>query len=181
MNAKFLSQSFVALTLLAACAKDAPHASKPAESKPPQVSTLPETIERDPLPLAARLTREAEDHPAARQRIAADLAAFAQTGASVLRKRQVLARTLAADYCETAVTGTGLGLALCVFSDATRAAHGLERSHASFDRLIPGRILLLDDSVLLTITKPAAEAARLEAARIGDRFTHGSPAEHAAL
>jgi hypothetical protein len=180
MKTQLLSQSLIALTLLAGCSKSAPNATHKAPPAVPAASALPQ-LERDTLSLTARLQREAEDHPQAVQRVASELTALEQAGISVVRKRQVLARMLAADYCESAITGTGLGLAVCVFRDAESAALGRAQSRASFDRMIPGRSLLLRSSALLTITQPPSDAARREAELIGERFTHPLLVEHAAL
>lgn len=127
---------------------------------------------------------EASDHPEARAAVEAVLATFRDDGIAFTRTRQVLARPLAARYCASALTAAGLGLSLCAFQDEQAAAAGRALSRQSFDALIPGRSLLVGNTQLLTITKPASEAARHEAERMRAQFARSTETpgpEHAAL
>src|SRR5262245_57000640 len=125
------------LALLVACSADKP-ASRVPELAPPARAAAPSTPAPEPLPLGERLRREASEHPEARERVERELAQLQGAGVIVTRTRQALAQPLAARYCATALTETGLALALCAFTDAEQAARGRERSRRSFDALIPG-------------------------------------------
>ena len=154
-----IDHCLLCLVLLVACAADQPNATQPkAAPRAPASAPAPETPE--PLPLAERLRREGSEHPEARERVERELAQLGQAGVVLTRRRQVLALPLAAQYCATALTGSGLGLSLCAFADGAQAARGRERSRRGFDALIPGRSLLLNENVLLTHTQPASEVAR---------------------
>ena len=168
------------LVLLAACAADKPNATQP-KAAPRAPASAPAPATPEPLPLAERLRREGSEHPEARERVERELAQLGQAGVVLTRRRQALALPLAAQYCATALTGSGIGLSLCAFADGAQAARGRERSRRSFDALIPGRSLLLNENVLLTHTQPASEAARAEAERIRLRFSAAHAPEHAAL
>ncbi len=167
----------LSLALLSGCAD-----AKPARGPKANVrlAVAPLVLERDPLPLAERLAREASEHPEARQEVERTLKDLEHAGIEVVRTRQALARPLAARYCATALTATGLGLSLCAFADGAAAELGRTRSHQSFDALIPGRTLLVRSSSLLTVTQPASDAARDEAERIRSRFSRPA-GQHAAL
>lgn len=180
MKRSTIAGCLLSLTLLSGCADaKAARRQKPPSLPAPAVSAPP--LERDPLPLAERLAREGSEHPEARQAVERTLRELERAGVQLVRTRQALARPLAARYCATALTATGLGLSLCAFADGAAAERGRARSRQSFDALIPGRSLLVRASSLLTVTQPASEAARGEAAQIIARFSQPISAEHAAL
>lgn len=169
------------LALLSGCTDAKGARTEKAPARPAVAAAAPPLLERDPLPLAERLAREASEHPEARQQVARALNELERAGIQLQRTRQALARPLAARYCATALTAAGLGLSLCAFADSAAAQRGRARSHQSFDALIPGRTLLVRASSLLTVTQPASDAARNEADRIRRRFSQPASAEHAAL
>jgi hypothetical protein len=175
-----LAHCLVLLALVGACSEaKVQRGPKPVPRSVPALPTEP-----DPLSLAERLMHEASDHPEARAAVEATVARLRDDGIVFTRTRQALARPLAARYCATALTAAGLGLSLCAFTDAQAAEAGRVLSQQSFDALIPGRTLLVRRSSLLTITKPASEAARAEAERIRAQFERSTEipgTEHAAL
>lgn len=169
------SRHLILIALLGACSE----AKSPAAKKDVQLVAPALAEERDPLPLGERLMHEANDYPEARAAIEASLARLQDHGIALTRTRQALARPLAARYCATALTAEGLGLSLCAFADREAAEAGRARSHRSFDALIPGRSLYVQESSLLTVTQPQSDAARDEAERI--RAAFAERAKHAAL
>jgi hypothetical protein len=143
-----------ALMLVVACsdAKAVAPATKPVVASESAVSRVP---------LGERLALEAASRPQRAVRPAQLLEALERAGVVFTRKRQVLASPVEASYCETALTGRGLALALCEFADAAAAQRGLARSHDSFDAMIPGRTLDTRFNTLLTVTQPSdADAER---------------------
>ena len=176
-----ISRCLTVLFLRAGCAQSR-EPSAPRAKQQAVISAASPSQELDPLPLAERLMHEASDQPEARQQVALAFARFREAGVTLTRTRQALARPLRAQYCETGLTAGGLALALCAFPDQEAALRGRELSQRSFDALIPGRTLLVQEGNLLTITKPASDRARDEVARIHARFTQAEPfKEHAAL
>jgi hypothetical protein len=172
--------SLSALLLVSACdAGKAPSTRPPAPRAAPTVAAQPR--ERDALSLPERLAFESSQHPDAVQLVERALESFEQGGVKLTRKRQVLARMLDAQYCQGAVSSAGVGLSLCVFADAEGARRGSDSSHAHFDRLIPGRTLVVHARTLLTLTQPANNAARSELEVIQKRFLNASMSKHAAL
>ena len=159
----------IALTfvLTAACsARPALPSPPPPPSAPAPVAT-PSAAEA-PLGLYERLAREAATRPPGV--IAAETVATALSAAGVPlgAPKQVLARPLGARYCALARTAAGLVVSVCEFDDDAQAARGVDLSHRTFDRLIPGRRLTHKRGTLLTLTmgtpdaKRAAEATRAE-------------------
>jgi hypothetical protein len=71
-----------------------------------------------------------------------------------------------ARYCASARAPAGSAVALCEFADDAEATRGLDYSHATFDRLVPGRRLARAHNLTLTLT-PAEAGPRFdrEAAR----------------
>jgi len=136
-------------TLVAAC-----HREKPAPEAPP---VDPEMIN---LPLGARLAREAGARPTGTPRAEEVLAALARGGLTVEGQKQVLASTVGAAYCASAGTPRGLAVAVCEYPAEAAARQGMEYSHRVFDRLIPGRRLLVNRKTLLTVTGADDEARR---------------------
>ena len=116
------------------------------------------------LPLGERLAREANARPPGAVRVEQVLSALERGGITVARRRQVLATTLGAAYCASAVTTTGVALSLCEYPAADVARRGLEYSRRTFDRLIPDRRLLVNGQTLLTVTPAATAEARAAAA-----------------
>jgi hypothetical protein len=79
------------------------------------------------------------------------LATLKDRGVAVARTRQVLGGTWGARYCAIAQTEKGLGLATCEFDSAEAARAGMAASKARFDKLMPGREMLVNGQSLLTI------------------------------
>ncbi|HTU63170.1 MAG TPA: hypothetical protein VMF89_32140 [Polyangiales bacterium] len=171
------------LFLLAACSDPKPArepAVKPAAVQPAPVSQPASQIVQS-LPLGQRLARESDLHPSARRHAENLLSHFHQNGVTLLRIKQVLAETLGADYCASSVSTSGIGVVVCEFGDATAAERGLKISHDTFDRILPGRTLLVQRSTMVTVTKPASDAARLELVRLRDLFSQPLPGARASL
>jgi hypothetical protein len=169
MASKRLLGCALVLSCIAACDAKPTRAGKPRAAAAAGVQTPdPEAVK---LPLGERLRREASRRPEARLHVDELLQTLASEGLELLRTRQVLAAPLAADYCVSGLSGSGLALSLCEFADADAAQRGLSRSHMTFDRLIPGRTLLLNRATLLTLTRPPNAAAAAESARLAARFS----------
>jgi hypothetical protein len=137
------------VVLLSAC-----HRDKPAPQAPP---LDPEAMR---LPLAARLAREAGGRPTDTLRAEEVMAALGRGGLALLGTRQVLASTVGAAYCTSAGTARGVAIAICEYPAEEAAKKGMEYSHQVFDRLIPGRRLLVNRKTLLTVTGADDEARR---------------------
>lgn len=166
-----MTRWIAASMLLAACGGDA-HAAAPKRAEP--VQAQPAAVR---LSLAERLAREAAARPQRAVRMEQLTSALAERGVVVSRRRQVLASTLAASYCETALTARGLTLALCEFTDADAAERGLARSLTTFEALIPGRALDTRFNALLTVTKPADDEAARERELVRATFAVLPPSE----
>jgi hypothetical protein len=110
------------------------------------------------IPLAQRLAREAAARPPDALRTEVLIEALAMRGINVAPPRQVLASPVGALYCEAAASARGLALSLCAYADAAELASGRARSHALFDRLIPGRTLIGHGKTLLTLAPTPAAA-----------------------
>lgn len=121
------------------------------------------------LPLAQRLELEANSHPEGVRRVNELLEGLARESLFV-RTRQVLALPVGADYCSTAISSTGVGVSLCAFPDAESAKAGAARSRQLFDRLIPNRTLLVQESTLLTLSHGQDASAEREAERLAALF-----------
>jgi hypothetical protein len=141
--------------LLSACHREAAVPMKPAVD--------PANAQ---LPLAARLQREAAARPTGTPRAEEVLAAFVRQGIPIEGTMQVLASTVGAAYCASAGTPRGLAIAVCEFPAEAEARQGMEYSHRTFDKLIPGRRLLLNHKTMLTVTG----APEVEAKRTADIF-----------
>lgn len=133
------------------------HREKPAPQAPPM---NPEALR---LPLGERLAREATARPTGTVRVEEVLAALARGGLAIEGQRQVLASTVGAAYCTSAGTSKGLAVAVCEYPEEDSARKGMEYSHRVFNRLIPGRRLLLNRKTLLTVTGADDEARRAAA------------------
>src|SRR5205814_4083353 len=118
----------IAFVTVVAC-----HRSAPAPTAPPVDPDLAR------LPLAARLDREAKLRPTGTPRSEDVLSALARGGLSLARHRQVLASTVGASFCTSALTTKGVAIAVCEYPAEDVARRGLAYSHQAFDRLIPGR------------------------------------------
>jgi hypothetical protein len=88
------------------------------------------------------------------------LAALSRGGLTLQGTQQVLASTVGAAYCTSAGTPRGVAIAVCEYPAEEAARRGLEYSHRAFDRLIPGRRLLLNRKTMLTVTGADDEAKR---------------------
>jgi hypothetical protein len=123
-----------------------------------------------PITLQERLVREAASRPPGVISAEAVAVALSDAGVPVGALKQVLARPVGARYCALARTAAGLVVSVCEFEDDAGAALGVDLSHRTFDRLIPGRRLTHRRGTLLTLTvgapdtRRAAEAARAETA-----------------
>jgi hypothetical protein len=138
--------------LVSACRREAtPPAPPPVD---PQMAQLP---------LAARLEREAKARPAGALRAEEVMSALTRGGLALEGTRQVLASTVGAAYCTSAGTPRGLAVAVCEYPAEESARQGMEYSHRVFDRLIPGRRLLLNRKTMLTVTGADDEAQRAAA------------------
>jgi hypothetical protein len=117
------------------------------------------------LSLVERLAVEAASRPGARvsaERVRDGLG-------EIQRWKQVLASPVQARFCMAGQTPGGVGVAVCEYESAAAAARGRSYSHATFDRLIPGRQLSLNGQTLLTLTAPPSLAG--EAHRLAATFT----------
>jgi hypothetical protein len=132
-------------------------------SAPPPAPIVDPDVVR--LPLPARLQREAQARPTGTPRAEEVMAALERGGLALEGHQQVLASTVGAAYCTSAVTPKGVAVAVCEYPAEDQARRGLEYSHRTFDRLIPGRRLLLNRKTMLTMTG-AADADATAAARI---------------
>jgi hypothetical protein len=171
------------LLLLSACSSsklpERPAVKPAAVKRAPVVQAASQNVQN--LPLGQRLARESDLHPAARRHAENLLSHFHQNQVTLVRIKQVLAETLGADYCATSVSTSGLGVVVCEFGDATAAERGMKISHDTFDRIMPGRTLLVQRSTMLTITKPESDVARLDLARLSDLFSQPLPGARASL
>jgi hypothetical protein len=146
-----------------------PPPAPPPATAPAPVPAAPAAVE-EPLTLNERLAREAARRPPGVIRAESVAAALSAAGVPIGSLRQVLARPLGARYCALGRTASGLVVSLCEFDDDAQAARGVDLSHRTFDRLIPGRRLAHKRGTLLTLTlgapdaKRSAEGARVEAA-----------------
>jgi hypothetical protein len=140
---------FLVFVLLSAC-----HHEKPAPQAPP---VDPEAMR---LPLGARLVREAGARPTGTLRAEEVLAALGRGGLALEGQQQVLASTVGAAYCTSAGTARGLAVAVCEYPAEEAARQGMEYSHRAFDRLIPGRRLLVKRKTMLTLAGADDEARR---------------------
>lgn len=183
------TRASLSLCILALCAcREAPvapaaPAPSPAVTLPSEVTLAAALAPSDPaltrVPLAERLQRESDLRPARAIHPEQLLAALAQNGLSLARKRQVLASTIGATYCELAVSGAGLGVSLCEFTSDEAARTGSERSAQLFDQLVPGRKLLRNHNSLLTVTPPDGAAAERELETIARVFHTMQPSARA--
>jgi hypothetical protein len=142
----------------------------PSDAKPP-VPPAPTST----LSLFERLAAEqAARSPATAPRAETVQAALAARGLVVERWKQVLASPVGARYCMAGSTVLGVGVAVCEYDGAQAASAGRVRSRAVFDRLIPGRELLVRGTTLLTLTTPGADvpaaAAAAQARRLAAAF-----------
>jgi hypothetical protein len=130
----------------------------------PPAPATPSVPDPDPdlarLPIPARLAREAQRRPAGTPRVEEVMAALGQGGVPVERVRQVLASTIGASFCAAGSTAAGTTVAVCEFPSEEVARRGMSTSHQLFDRLIPGRTLVLNRKTLLTVAGAEAQAAR---------------------
>jgi hypothetical protein len=143
---------FIIVAVLSACHREA--------SAPPAPPVDQESLR---LPLAARLAREAGARPNGTVRAEEVLAALARGGLAVEGQQQVLASTVGAAYCTSAGTARGLVVAVCEYPGEEAARRGMEYSHRVFDRLIPGRRLLVNRKTMLTLAGADDEARRAAA------------------
>jgi hypothetical protein len=127
------------------------------------------------VPLRTRLADEAASRPASALRAEQLFLALERRGLLLSRKRQVLASTVGARYCELAVSDAGLGVSLCEYGDDAAARAGSEASHRLFDPIVPGRTLLTHAGSLLTLTSAESERARREASTIANTFAALTP------
>jgi hypothetical protein len=125
---------------------------------PPSAS--PSTPASSALSLMERLAAEqAGRSPATAPRAETVQAALATRGLPVERWKQVLASPVGARFCLAGSTELGVGVAVCEYDRPDAARAGRDRSRAVFDRLIPGRQLLVRGTTLLTLTRPDADLA----------------------
>jgi hypothetical protein len=168
-------------SLWASACSQAP-ASAPAAPKAspkPEVALTASALTPDPklsrLPLGTRLVVEAEARPARAVRPEQLFAAMQRQGILLSRKRQVLASTVGALYCELAVSDTGLGVSFCEYADDAAARAGAESSHRLFDAIVPGRTLISHGGSVLTLTHAQGPRAERAAHAIADTFSSLSP------
>ena len=152
-----MRKSIALLLLVAACHRSSTSspASAPALAAEPTIDA-----ETAGLPLVARLEREARARPTGTPSVEAVMAALERGGLALAERQQVLASTVHAAYCTIAVTPRGAALSVCEYAAEDSARRGLEYSHQVFDRLIPGRRLLLNRKTMLTMTGAGADEAR---------------------
>lgn len=127
------------------------------------------------VPLGSRLTMEADTRPARVVRPEQLFAALQRQGILLSRKRQVLASTVGAHYCELAVSDGGLGVSLCEYTDEAAASAGSETSHRLFDAIVPGRTLLSHGGSVLTLTHAESDRAEHESRAIARTFRSLTP------
>jgi hypothetical protein len=151
-NASSLPLVCLLWSAFTACNATPPPAALPA----PPPSTSPASA----LSLMERLAAEqAGRSPATRPRAETVQAALAARGLVVERWKQVLASPVGARFCLAGSTELGVGVAVCEYDRPDAARAGRDRSRAVFDRLIPGRQLLVRGTTLLTLTRPDADLA----------------------
>jgi hypothetical protein len=173
-----IALALVAFAVLTGCDKRpvppalAPRVMQPVQSvqavqvREETASDIPEPpFQPAHIPLSERLSREAAARPEHALSTAALIDALAARGVHVAEPRQVLASPIGALYCEAAVSGRGLALSVCAFTDAAAVAAGRARSHALFDRIVPGRTLVARGNTLLTLAPSRDATAEAEVAR----------------
>ncbi len=153
------------LAAISACKSTPP--SDPTPPAPPAPTSTLSLFERLAAEQAARSLATAP-------RAETVHAALAARGLVVERWKQVLASPVGARYCMAGSTDLGVGVAVCEYDGAQAASAGRDRSRAVFDRLIPGRELLVRGTTLLTLTTPGADrpvdAAAAQARRLAAAF-----------
>jgi len=168
----------------AACARRAPGAATPDPNLAPVATPAPQTPPNAAAApaargtLAERLSAEAQGRPATSLSAERVTEALSRAGLALGPLTQVLGRTIGARYCASTATPAGLGVAVCEFADDAEAARGLDYSHRTFDRLVPGRTLLRNRGTVLTLTPgdpgaanaPAPAPAVAEATRAATAF-----------
>jgi hypothetical protein len=142
-------------------------------------ATLPASSQLPRLPLGTRLAMEAGSRPDLSVRPQQLFAALERRGILLSRKRQVLASTVGARYCELAVSDLGLGVTVCEYADDADARAGNESSHQRFDSIVPGRTLIDHGSSLLTLTHPEGARAEHESRAVVDTFVRLTPVRRA--
>lgn len=118
---------------------------------------------------------EADARPAEAVRPEQLFAALQRQGILLSRKRQVLASTVGALYCELAISDGGLGVSVCEYADEAAANAGGETSHRLFDAIVPGRTLLSHGGSVLTLTHAENERAQRESRAIARTFQSLTP------
>jgi hypothetical protein len=125
--------------------------SVPAEAAVASVSPLTSPPSGIAATLADRLLREAQSRPHIQPNADDVLAAFAQAGGGVVTKRQGLAATYKASFCEGGTTSDGsVTISVCEYADAAAASAGL----AALQTIYPAkqaRHVLHKDTVLTTL------------------------------
>jgi hypothetical protein len=160
-----LTSSLPLVCLLAAAACK----STPA---PSSATPTPTPSPTSTLSLYERLAAEQSSRsPTTAPRAETVHAALTARGLVVERWKQVLASPVGARYCMAGSTDLGVGVAVCEFDRPDAARAGRDRSRAVFDRLIPGRELLVHGTTLLTLTRPGADTpADSQARRLAQAF-----------
>ena len=164
----------VVCLLVAGLAGSAACKSTPRSATPPARRPAP-PAPTSTLSLFERLAAEqAARSPATAPRAETVQAALAARGLVVERWKQVLASPVGARYCMAGSTDRAWAWRCANTTAPEAASAGRDRSRAVFDRLIPGRELLVRGTTLLTLTTPGADrpadAAAAQARRLADAF-----------
>jgi hypothetical protein len=140
-----------------------------AQRRASRVREIPEPVAAPPQQqgLGPRLAAEAATRPAGAVTPDDVARALSAAGDPVRRRRQVLASTVLARYCEVLSTASGLVVSVCEFDSPAAAQAGLASSQARFDRLIPGRALEVRGKTLITLSpRPGAASAAPQTIRL---------------
>ena len=173
-SARLTALAFALATLGAAGCK---HPDAPAKDQAPVAADQPghvasvDTLDRmaniDPdtassmKTIAGRLQFEAEHRPATGIKAEAVFAALAQAGVPVTDgPRQYVGSLVGAEYCVGGQTADGLGVSICEYASADKAAAGKALVEKRFAQLTPFRDIIVRGATTLTLTaRPDAPLA----------------------
>jgi hypothetical protein len=121
--------------------------------------------------LAERLAWEAQNRPALDVTAERVFDALERAGVSVLTKRQYVGITMGASYCAGGMTRDDVAISVCEYASRTAAAAGKDFMDHRFARMTPFARRVVHGQVLLSITKPSANAGMDVVQRAVDTFT----------
>jgi hypothetical protein len=126
-------------------------AAAPAAAPTPAAATTPSAASGIAATLADRLARETLNRPRIQPNADDILAAFAKAGGAVTTKKQGLAATYKASFCEGGTTGDGsVTVSICEYTDGPAASAGLAALQAIYPAK-QARHVLHKDTVLTTL------------------------------